>query len=327
MTNEFKKGVVNLDVYEFEYHNFGNGLSNGAKFGFDEFIDRLVSKMKEKATKYHEQSQDLPNFARSFMRKQQQPAESERVNVPGDGNCFFHAVIGATGNGKTPEMMRKELLTSDFLKGCENEKLIRSVLEKKSEMVLVDIVKLTALHYGIKIVVKAHFNGKLFEEIPFGEGEEIFLHFENSHYQYYRKVVPAQFFGWLNKIWPKVEYETIDPEIAKILKLLPDRFLSGVYENPPKRDLDQMFAFYYEEAHREGYDTHEMKTAYAFGMMDEVLNFTKFEEEYMSAWDAFKHILSEAENKYKIWTLVVGVISAGYWHCNHLYPFQKKGYT
>ena len=70
-------------------------------------------------------------------------------------------------------------------------KLIRSVLEKKSEMVLVDIVNLTALHYGIKIVVKTYFNGKFFEEIPFGEGEEIFLHFENSHYQYYRKVAWA----------------------------------------------------------------------------------------------------------------------------------------
>ena len=47
-------------------------------------------------------------------------------------------------------------------------------------------------------------------------------------------------------------------------------------------------------------------------MMDEVLHFAKYEEEYMSAWEAFKHILSEAEEKYKIWSLVVGVISAGF---------------
>lgn len=63
-------------------------------------------------------------------------ASGKIVNVPGDGNCFFYAVIGALSlAGYTPGLLKEELLKSKLLEKTEEpvkSELVR-ILTSKNE--------------------------------------------------------------------------------------------------------------------------------------------------------------------------------------------------
>lgn len=82
---------------------------------------------------------------------------SQKMVIPGDGNCFFHSVIRILQLIISPKTIRKKLLDSVYLHNCTDPASAQTILHSHIEYADYNCLYIFSREYNLNICVHFHY--------------------------------------------------------------------------------------------------------------------------------------------------------------------------